>query len=371
MQKTHIAALLLLALWSLGGCQPAEPVTQEAAAPPKAKNVILLIGDGMGISQVSASFYLSEKPTNFTRFQYIGLMNTSSKTHQITDSGAGGTAIATGVRTYNGAIGVDTDTAAVKSMLEIAAEKGCKTGLIATSAITHATPASFYAHVKSRNMQEDIATQLLDAPVHFFAGGGTKFFASRKDEQDLFPTLAERGYVIDSAGLNQPAQWDFDKKYGYLLANDGMPRMLDGRGGFSPKATQMAIGYLSQHEKGFFMMIEGSQIDWAGHARDAEYMRTEMLDFDETMGEVLNFAQRDGNTLVIVTADHETGGYTLSSKKNEAGKADYNILDPAFANDGHSAALVPVFAFGPGAEEFIGIYNNTELIKKILATTSW
>ncbi|MDH5598747.1 MAG: alkaline phosphatase, partial [Cyclobacteriaceae bacterium] len=164
-------------------------------------------------------------------------------------------------------------------------------------------------------------------------------------------------------------------RYAYFLAPDGMPRMLDGRGDFLPDATNQALKYLSQNEKGFFLMVEGSQIDWGGHANDSEYLTTEMLDFQKAIKVALEFAEKEGNTLVIVTADHETGGFTLSSTPTqmEGGMvgSDYDKITPTFSTSGHSATLIPVFSFGPGSEDFGGVYENTKIFDKMRKATGW
>ena len=148
---------------------------------------------------------------------------------------------------------------------------------------------------------------------------------------------------------------DENKKYGFLLADGGMPKMIDGRGSFLYDATALGLSYLKKDKDGFFLMVEGSQIDWGGHSNDEDYLIGEMIDFDIVLGSVLDFAKKDKNTLVIVTADHETGGFTLASDDG-----DYNKIKPSFSTKGHSATMVPVFAYGPGAEKFSGIYENTD-----------
>lgn len=338
---------------------------QQKQAPKTPKNIILMVGDGMGLSQVSAAFYYGEQETNFKRFKQIGLSCTTSGSHKITDSAAGATAFSAGVKTYNGAIGVDMDTNAVETILEKASTLGWNTGLISTSSITHATPGSFYAHAEVRKMEEKIAKHLVYSEVDFFAGGGHQFFFNRKDSVNYWDTLSAKGFVIDTTKLKKPVTFDLTKKYGYLLAENGMPKIVEGRGDFLPKASDMALDYLSAKEEPFFLMIEGSQIDWGGHANDAEYLISEVLDFDKTIGQVLDFAEQDGNTLVIVTADHETGGFTLASKEKKVPfrgtQADYNDLEPRFSTGGHSTTLVPVFAFGPGSKHFQGVYENTNI----------
>lgn len=340
-------------------------VPTSADNPPK--NVILLIGDGMGLAQVSTAFFYQDKPANFARFPITGLIKTSSSSDKITDSAAGATAFSAGVSTYNGAIGVDPDEKPVPTLVELLSEEGLSTGLVATSSITHATPAAFYAHVKLRSSQEDIAKQLLNSEVDFFAGGGTKFFVDREDRINYYDSAAAHGFKVDTTTLSTSNNLSLKQRYGYLLAPDGMPRMLDNRGSFLPDATQQAVNYLSQNEDGFFLMVEGSQIDWGGHANDAQYIITEVLDFDQTLGVALDFAEKDGNTLVVVTADHETGGFALSASGEKSGSgSDYNELNGTFSTGGHTATLIPVFAYGPGAEVFSGIYKNTEIFHKIM-----
>ena len=163
-------------------------------------------------------------------------------------------------------------------------------------------------------------------------------------------------------------------KAGFLLADDAMPKMQEDRGDFLPNATQLGIDFL-QNDNGFFLMVEGSQIDWAGHANDGEYTVAELLDFDNVIGKALDFAEKDKNTLVVVVSDHETGGFTLSSTRRQLHDGveynDYSKVDFAFSTGGHSATLIPVFAFGPGAEEFKGIYENNDIFHKIMEVTKW
>ena len=345
---------------------------QESDSKPSQKpNVILMIGDGMGLTQVSTVYYFGDQEPQFSRFAFTGLHNSSSAKQKITDSAAGATAFSAGKRTYNGAIGVDVDTLSVSSILEDLFDQGYQTGLIATSSITHATPASFYAHVPFRKMEEDIAKQLFESDkVDFFAGGGLRFFNSRRDSINYLDSLNDKGWVMDTASLSPTGSLDASKKYGYLLADNGMPRMLDGRGDFLPEATRLALNTFSKNEEPFFLMVEGSQIDWGGHANDADYLISEALDFNKAIKEALDFAQKEGNTLVVVTADHECGGLALSAAeiKGFGGQsyADYDSIAPAFTSGGHSCALIPVFADGPGAEVFTGVYNNTEVYDKIL-----
>lgn len=325
-------------------------------------NVVLLIGDGMGLSQLSSAFYYGDTAPNLAEFIEIGLINTSSSKQKITDSGAGATAFACGEKTYNGSIGFSSDSVSIPNLVEILSEKGYNTGVISTSSVTHATPAAFFAHVKDRGLQEEIALQLVDSEIDFFAGGGTSYFTNRKDSLNLIDSLTKNGFEVNLDILKLVP--DENSRYGFLLADNGMPKMMDNRGDFLPNYTQLALDYFTKLGNGFFLMVEGSQIDWAGHSNDSDYLISEMMDFDKTVGVALDYAKLKGNTIVIVLADHETGGFALSPDSG-----DYSTIKPAFATTGHSTTLIPVLAYGPGAENFKGIYQNNEIFHKIIEVT--
>lgn len=343
--------LVLISIFtSLTSFTPTKPVADQ-----KPLNVILLIGDGMGLSQVSYALLLANERMNFERFKTLGLSKTKSGNHKITDSAAGATALSCGTKTYNGAIGVDMNKMPITTILEMAEGKGYATGLIATCAITHATPASFIAHQPSREMYEEIAADFLKTDVDLFIGGGYNHFAVRKDSVDLTKNLIQKGYKVIRSE-EELYMYAGAEKLAALLAPVHMPKMQEGRGNFLANATQLAINRLAKNPNGFFLMVEGSQIDWGGHANDAEYIRQEVLDFDMAIGKALDFAQKNGNTLVIVTADHETGGFALSG--NEEDKTQ-NLIEPKFTTKNHTGVMVPVYAFGPNADALGGIYENT------------
>lgn len=367
-KKTILACIPFI----LFACNSTTNTSKKVSTP---KNVILLISDGTGLSQISSTFYFKDATPNYMRFKHIGMIKTSSSREDVTDSAAGATAFACGVKTYNGAIGVADDSTDVKNLVEIAALNNIKTGLIATSSITHATPASFFSHTFNRGSEEEIALNLTKSKVDFFAGGGLEFFNNRKDGQNLLNAFKEKQVTIDTTELGDFSKIKAEKKIGYLLAKEAMPTMEEGRGDFLSKATELGIQFLTKDNAGFFMMTEGSQIDWGGHSNNAPYLISEIIDFDEAIGKALDYAEKEGNTLVIVTSDHETGGFTLAAKKKmrEDGSeySDYSEIGPTFSTGGHSATLIPVFAYGPGAEEFTGIYENNTIFEKILKVTKW
>ncbi|MEM7185958.1 MAG: alkaline phosphatase [Bacteroidota bacterium] len=263
----------------------AQPDTVSAvnSATKKPKNIILLIGDGTGLSQISGLQFYTEDASNYEQFPVVGLIKTSSSNSLITDSAAGATAFASGIKTYNGAVGVDASGAPVPTLVEQISPMGMKTGVIATSSITHATPACFYAHEKSRRNAEQIAMDLANSDIDFFAGGGLKFFNERKDNKDLLSAMRANGFSIETLALSPSGA----SRQGFLLALDGMPRVTEGRGDFLLTATQMGIRHLSQGENGFFLMVEGSQVDWGGHSNETEYVITELIDFNKLATSVL------------------------------------------------------------------------------------
>lgn len=366
MKKLLIIGLTLLLcgpVWS-----QKKPKAVATAPVSQAKNVILLIGDGMGLTHISAGMYFNNNQSQFERFPVAGLQKAYSASDLITDSAAGATAFASGIKTYNGAIGVNIDSMPVKTILEQAKEKGLATGMVVTSTLTHATPACFIAHVRNRKFEEEIATFFLKTEVDFLAGGGKKFFDQRTvDSRNLVKELQAKGYQINDFSQNAESATppDPSKNFIYFSADGDPAKASEGRNYLAPYSVAAAKHLKQRSEKGFFLMIEGSQIDWGGHANNSDYIVSEVVDFDQTIGKILDFAAADGETLVIVTADHETGGYAINPG-SELGK-----IRGAFTTNQHTAQLVPVFAFGPGAELFSGIYENTAIYEKMKTVLGW
>lgn len=342
-------------IFGIFSCQSAP----KEVAKPKVKNIILLIGDGMGIPAVYSAMTVSPTSLNFERFPYTGFSKTYSLSDYITDSAAGGTALSSGKKTKNGVIGQDSTGNNFVSILEIAEKHGLATGLVSTSSITHATPASFIAHVPNRDAYEDIALEFLKTDIDVFIGGGIDNFYRREDKLNLLDSLKSRGYEVDTT-LEGILASNSSKLAGLNVPKHN-PYRLEGRGDMLPQSTKKAIEILSKNEKGFFLMVEGSQIDWAGHGNEAENLIDETLDFDKAIGLALDFAAADGNTLVIVTADHETGGVTIVDGNIQKHESVLN-----FSTTNHSAVMVPVFAFGPGSENFTGIFENTAIFDKMV-----
>ncbi len=330
----------------------------------KAKNIILLIGDGMGISQIYAGMIANKGKLNIEYFPSIGFIKTHSADDLITDSAAGATAFATGNKTNNGMVGVTPDNQPVVTILEIAEEKGFSTGLISTSTITHATPASFISHEFSRHYYEQIAADFVRNGIDVFIGGGRSHFTNRLDQLNLLDVLREKNYtVIDTIIDLDVAQGE---KIAGLLWHNSPPSIMEGRGNMLSVSSRKALDVLSKNENGFFLMIEGSQIDWGNHQNNILYQTEEMLDFDIAIGQMLEFAAADKETLVILTADHETGGLAISGGNTKKG-----IVHGDYTTNGHTAMLIPVFAYGPSADLFQGIYDNTEIFYKMMKAFEW
>lgn len=330
---------------------------KNSESKPEVKNVILLIGDGMGVAQVYSGI-TANKGLNFEKAQFVGLSKTYSASSYVTDSAAGGTALATGTKTNNGAIGVDADGNAVKSIIEYAAENGLATGVVSACAVTHATPASFVAHQPKRSMEEEIAEDFVNSDITLFIGGGRKFFNDRSDKKNLLPELEAKGFKV---ALDMESVMNTKSSKLAALIADEHPDKYPARGEFLPQSVGKALELLKDNKEGFFLMVEGSQIDWGGHANDIDYVINEVIDFDRAFKVAMDFADQNPGTLVVVTADHETGAMSIAG-----GNVDKGEVNASWGSTGHSAIMVPVFSYGTAAIEFAGIYENTDIFKKIL-----
>lgn len=322
------------------------------------RNVILMIGDGMGVSHVFAAMTANNDRLYIDQMPYIGFQKTKAKDKYRTDSAAAGSALATGKKTNYGSLSVDEQNNPNATILETAAGNRYATGLVAACKITHATPAAFIAHVPKRNQYEDIATFFVSDSIDVFLGGGSDDFCKRETGPNLRPALEEKGFqiVTDLADLATIKKG----KIAGLFSN-GHIEAYPMRGEFLVEGTLKAIEILNLNKKGFFLMVEGSQIDWAAHDNNLGDVVEETLDFDRAVGVALKFAEKDGHTLVIVTSDHETGGLSVID-----GDIEHGMVEGKFNTSGHSSLWVPVFAYGPGAEKFAGIYENTAIFDKMM-----
>lgn len=328
------------------------------AQAQQAKYVFYFIGDGMGLNQVNTTeMYLGEKqgrigtePLCFASFPVAGMATTFSASNSITDSSAGGTALATGVKTYNGAIGVDANKERVMSVAERAKRAGKKVGVTTSVSIDHATPAAFYGHQPDRSMYYEIALQLPEAGFDFYAGSGflkpARTF-DKKDAPSIYPTFEQAGYTI-ARGLDEyKAKADGAGKM-VLMQKEGansssLPYAIDRREGDLTLAqiTESAIDFLSRdNKKGFFLMVEGGKIDWACHSNDPATMVKEVIDMDNAVRVAYEFYKKHPKeTLIVITADHETGGlalgnsnYTLNLKSLDCQKQSVDLLSRALTD---------------------------------------
>jgi alkaline phosphatase len=358
---TRLAALLLVAMTAACAAPTAEP-TAEAPAPAADGpfNVILMIGDGTGLAYWTAARFQS-RDLSIQRFPVVGLVDTRSANSWITDSAAGATAYASGVRTYNGAVGLGPDSLAVQTVLEVAESKGWSTGLVATSTITHATPASFAAHVPNRNMHWAIAAQMAEAGVDVMLGGGRRFFdpAERPDSVDLLGVLAKDATVVQTPEEFQALDPErVSRLVGFFAAEN--PGSALERQPTLPELTRTALDILGKDDDGFFLMVEGSQIDWRGHENaPIQAVLAEVVDFDHAIRTALRFQEQRPNTLIVVTADHETGGLALHGDST-------GVFGAHYTTDQHTATMVPMFARGPGADRFAGVRDIDEVGRLLL-----
>ena len=346
----------ILALFCLQGCTQTDNLSQP-------KNIILMIGDGMGLSQITAAIYSSQKTLSLEEIQHIGLIKTNSASSIITDSAAGATAFSTGEKTYNGSINMNIDTLPLVPITVNLYNNQIKTGIVTSSSVTHATPACFYGNMKDRyDDYEELAKQFISSNINVLIGGGEYYFNKRKDKTNLIDSLKNKNYlVIESINDNI----DEDTEYLVNFCSPKHPKSkIDGRGDFLPIAAEKAINVLNtNNQNGFFLMIEGAQIDWGGHDNDSEYIISETIDFDNTLKKVLDFAKKDKETLVLVTADHETGGYGIIG-----GDASKYKIDADFLITEHTATMVPIFAYGPGSAKYTGTFHNNKLYNKLLSS---
>ncbi len=338
---------------------PHQTVQVTQSLGKKVKNVILIIGDGMGLSHISSAWVANKGKLNLDNFPVVGLSRTYSHNRLITDSGAAGTAIATGQKTNNYVVGVDTLGNPLTTMMDYAAKAGMETGISVVCRLNDATPAAFVAHQTDRDLAEKIVSQYPASKIDFIAGGGMKYWKNRSDKKDMVEVMKQKGYDF---AANESELFSIDKLPALAILADLELPVASIRENLFRNMNQKAIELLNAENKnGFFLMIEGSCIDDWSHANKIDKVIEEILDLDRTIGDVLQWAEKDGETLVIVTADHETGGLTLLDGDIKTGTVKVN-----FANKSHSNVLVPVFAFGPEAENFAGIYENAELGQKII-----
>lgn len=318
----------------------------------RVKNIILLIGDGMGLGATASAFYANGGELTMTNLQTLGYVLTQSADNFTTDSAASGTAYATGVKTNNGYLGVGPDGQRLTNIPEKLAPLGYVSGVVSTDDLNGATPAAFYAHQSARGATDAIWADLPASALTFASAGTVSAF----EKQPLTTQEAIKGKFTVTYSPDD-AKVAGSQRLIYL------PKSVQSdRGAYLPETTQMAIDYLSERSrKGFFLMVEGARIDKEEHSNKLAETVAETLDFDKAIEVAVKFAEKDGHTLVIISADHETGSVVVRK-----GDMKDNFVQSSFASTGHSPMMVPLYAYGPHSKDFIGYQQNSDVANKII-----
>ena len=367
MKKLSVTLIALMC--AAGHCAAQaeyEPLTEVAEAAPQreVQNIIYMIGDGMGLTHLSMLEIEGRyRPTSFDRAHNIALISTYSANNRVTDSAAAGTALATGHKTNNKMLGQKPDGTPLTSLLTRARDKGMATGIVVTCALTHATPAAFYAHVGNRNDEPAIAADLAECGFDVLIGGSRDLMQIRPENgRTLAEQLAEKGYTLIDTLPDADAIHS-----GRLVGSCGkyhMPSMLDGRGDFLPRAVEKTLEILTANAasagEGFALMVEGSQIDFESHTNNTAGILAEMRDFDKAIGVAMDYADAHPGTLVVVCADHETSGMAIPSNNKDFTESESGV-QYVYGTGSHTGSYLPVYLYGTGAESINGILDNTEL----------
>lgn len=318
----------------------------------KVRNVILLIGDGMGYGALCSGMYANADALTITNLHQTGIVRTQSADNFTTDSAASGSAYATGIKTNNGYLGVDPEGNKVPNIPEKLAPKGIISGVVSSDDLHSATPAAFFAHQNSRNKVAEIWADLVNSVLTFASGGTKRIFL-------LQDTKTQEALQEHFTLIYDPNDETVNNSSRLIYLPETMK--LGDRGNYLPETTKMAIEYLNaRSKKGFFLMVEGAHIDHEAHSNNYKDLVPEMLDFDKAVEEAIRFAEKDGHTLVIVTADHETGGVTL------VGRPEEGVMMGSFGSKGHTGIVVPLFAYGPHSKDFVGVQENSDVSNKIM-----
>ena len=355
----HFRALWCVLLLAAAGCTTTHPADGEV------RNLIYLIGDGMGLSHLAMlDIETDYRPNAFDRTERLALVTTRSVNNRVTDSAAAGTALATGHKTGNSMLGMTLDSTLVSSMMERARDRGMATGIVVTSYLQHATPGAFYAHRPKRSQYEAITEQLLASEFDVLLGGGAEWLEKPCAAADgnYFDAFARKGYRV----VRTPEELDavHDGRLLGCFAEGHLPRSAE-RGDLLPRATRKALELLAADRDGFLLMVEGSQIDGAAHANDAAQVLDEMRDFEQVVSLAMDFADTHPGTLVVIVADHETGGLTMPSAKGDFTLSESGVTY-RFGTNSHTGIHVPAYFYGTGADRFRPMMENDELARRIM-----
>ena len=335
------------------------PTYSSDGADYRPMNVILMIGDGTGLAQISAGYFANNEELTYANLKHMGWVTTKSADAFITDSAASGTAYSSGYKTYNGAVGVDVKKRPQPNIPERVIKQGIISGVVSTDDLNGATPAAFFAHQPYRGMTDEIWADLPASVIKYFAAGSKEVFEARPLETQK--AINKVFTVVNSLDDHKIEAAD---RVGVLPPAVETGYIVKGRTDFLPRATRQAIDFLHQRAKdgkGFFLMVEGARIDKACHSNDFPSAVKELLDFDKAIAEAIKFADEDGNTLVVISADHETSGLVVWGGEPKKGN-----VEGVHISGGHTATPVPIFAYGPHAQDFIGVQGNEQVAQKIL-----
>lgn len=329
------------------------PTFESDGVEMPVQNIVLLIGDGNGLAQISAGLFANGGDLNLAQLKNMGLIKTQAADDFTTDSAAGATAFATGKKTNNRALGVSPEGTSIPNLPEILVEYQFSSGIITTDHLTGATPAAFYAHHPERDDVAQLAAYLPTSKLDLFIGGGKRTF-----ESQLPKLKSSRFELVDTPDQIMTSQAE---RIGFFAAEGSVLSMEKGRGDFLSQSALNAAAFLKNKNQPFFLMIESAMIDSGGHSNSTSTIVTELVDFDRVIGEMMRFADANPGTLLIVTADHETGG--ISIPQGNIGKGEVEL---AYHSDDHTGILVPIFAYGPHSGDFRGIYENSAVFEKVM-----
>lgn len=351
--KTRLKVLFGTAIFgiTLFMLTAAEPDTSK-----KPTNVILLIGDGMGLSQITSARLANNGQLNLDRFKHMGMMQTLASNGLPSDDVEASNAIASGQKIGAMSFGVNAGGDSQKNLLELAKAQGKKTGIVATGSLASPTPMSFFAHGKAGTEGFDVLDQFLSSTLDMYIGGGSLLYQKTSTTSSRLKELKFKGFTVYDR-LKKPSKIK-GGRVAVFAAPSSMAPVRNGRKDYMLMGWQTAENLLSSHKPGFMLVMEGSQISAGSSGQNREFVNTELIDFDVAVGEALDFARRNQNTLVVVLGDREVGGMTLIEGKNGSMSARWSTA-------ASSGTLVPVYAYGPGAAQFTGVYDNTEVYTKL------
>jgi len=329
---------------------PTAPTPQN-----RPKNVILIIGNGMGLTQISASLLKSEMPLYLEQFPYTGLHTPHTLNSLASDAAAGATAISTGVKTFSKNIGLDKNEEPVTNLMEMAESRGWASGMVTTGAFSYPGNLAYFAHTRETTLNKQLIKQYLSSGIDLFIGGGISPIPPQLTEELKKGGIKVEGENASIADL---------RKSGYRKPKVAFTSRPNG---FLKEACSYATDFLSKYNKdnGFILVINNPQIEIAGYAAKTDKLITELQALNQAVGAALEFAKKDKETMILVTGDHETGGLAI----NPGSTKDSLITE--FTTSGNTGSMIPVFAYGPGTAVFSGVYDNTDIHHKLVSLLGW